>query len=58
MTTAPAPAFAALVAFVANVQAPRWTSAMSPAGNPAKSAGSQPRLAALETGAVTSSLPE
>jgi hypothetical protein len=42
MITAEAPAACAFSAFAANVHVPRWTSAMLPAGKPAKSAASQP----------------
>ncbi len=42
ITTAEAPAAAALSAFCRKVQVPRWISATLPAGNPAKSLVSQP----------------
>ncbi len=46
MITADAPAACAFSAFTAKVQVPRWTSAMLPAGKPAKSAASQPLVLA------------
>ena len=58
MTTALAPAAAALVALMAKLHVPRLISAMLPAGKPAKSAALQPNAATVDTLAVTSPLPE
>ncbi len=65
--TPTAPAAAALSAFTEKSHEPRWISAMLPAGNPAKSAASQPLVDAWSptmftstavTDAVTSPSPE
>ncbi len=55
MMTALAPAFWALIALMPNSHVPRWTSAMLPAGKPAKSAASQPLVTGSRGGAVTMS---
>ena len=44
MITPLAPAVSAFWAFAPKVQVPRWTSAIAPAGKPAKSDASQPLL--------------
>ena len=46
-TAALAPAASALLALTPKVQVPRWTSAIEPAGKPAKSAASQPEFDVL-----------
>ena len=47
ITMPTAPAAAAFSALISNVQAPRWSRAMFPAGKPAKSAASQPLVVVL-----------
>ena len=47
ITIPTAPAAAAFSAFSSKVQTPRWSSAMFPAGKPAKSAVSQPLVEVL-----------
>ena len=49
-----APAAAALLPLISNVQVPRWISAMLPAGNPSKSSGSQPLVDVLPRPSWTS----
>ena len=47
ITIPTAPAAAAFSAFISKVHVPRWSSAMFPAGKPAKSAASQPLVDVL-----------